>query len=129
MVSTSGRFTDNIPMSPGPPMIFKKISARKSLRLFTEVLDIKNKTSVRRLGAAKSKRKEIISGSMLWLIITNRKGHTKINEQVEKYIYNWILQYSQAVKYPISNYFLKVYIDGHSKPQLVPKLLLQVSVQ
>ena len=52
MVSTTVIFTDNIPMSPGPPMIVKKFSARKSLHLCTEVLDVKNKTDVRWLGAA-----------------------------------------------------------------------------
>ena len=46
MVSTPDRFTNNSPISPGPPMIVKKFSARKSLRLFTEVLDIlKNMSS------------------------------------------------------------------------------------
>ena len=30
---------------------------------------------------------------------------------------------------PISNDFLKFSIDGHSEPHLIPKLLLQVSVQ
>ena len=52
MVSTPGRFTDNSPMSPGPPMIVKNSSAIKSDRLVTEVLDVK-KTSVRRVGSAK----------------------------------------------------------------------------
>ena len=33
------------------------------------------------------------------------------------------------MKYPIDNGCLKVSIDGHSKSQLVPKFLLQVSVQ
>ena len=46
MVSTPDIFTDSSPMSPGPPMIVKKTSARKSLHLFIEVLDIKNKNSV-----------------------------------------------------------------------------------
>ena len=41
MVSTPEIFTDNSPMSPGPPMIVKIFSARKSLCLFTEVLDVK----------------------------------------------------------------------------------------
>ena len=66
---------------------------------------------------------------MLWLIIPERKGHTKINEQVKKYLYNWILKNPQVVQYPISNDFPKFPIDGHSEPQLVPKLLLQVYVR
>ena len=53
MVSTTEIFTDNNPMSPGPPMIVKKCSERKSIRLFTEVLDVKKKTTVRRVVAAK----------------------------------------------------------------------------
>ena len=36
---------------------------------------------------------------------------------------------SQVVQSPIFNYCLKVNIDGHDGPQIVPKLLLQVSVQ
>ena len=129
IVSTPERFTDNIPISPGPPMIVKKCSARKSLHLFTEVLDVKNKTSVRQVVACKSKRKAIKSGSIFCSIIPKRKGHIKINEQVNKYLYNWILQHNQVVKYPISKYFLKVSIDGHYEPQLVSNLLLQVSVR
>ena len=34
-------------------MIVKKCSERKSIRLFTEVLDVKKKTAVRRVVAAK----------------------------------------------------------------------------
>ena len=52
MFSTPEIFTDKIPMSPGPPIIVKKFSAIKSLRLFTEVLDVK-KTAVFRIGATK----------------------------------------------------------------------------
>ena len=66
---------------------------------------------------------------MFWSSITNRKGHTKINADVKKYIYNWILQHPQIVQSPIANDCLKVSIGGHSEPHLVPKLLLQVSVR
>ena len=129
MVSTPERFTDNSRMSPGITIIFKNCSARKAFHLFTEVLDVKKKTDGLRVGAAKSKRKAIIAGSMLWSSIPKRKVHTKINEQVNKYIYNWILQHPQVVQYPIANDCLKVYIDGHSEPQVLTELLLQVSVQ
>ena len=61
--------------------------------------------------------------------ILKRKVHTKINEQVDKSLYIWILQHPQVVQYPISNNCLKVYIDGHSEPQLVPICLLQLSVR
>ena len=53
LVSNPGIFTNNIPMSPGPSVTVRYPSARKSLRLFTEVLDVKNKSAVRRLGSAK----------------------------------------------------------------------------
>ena len=46
----------------------------------------------------------------------------------KKALYNWILQHPKAVKYPITNDCLKVSIDSHDETQLVPKLLLQVSV-
>ena len=64
---------------------------------FSEVLDVKQKPSVRRLGAAKSDHKAIINFSMLCYIIPNRKGRKKINEQVRKYLHNWILQYPRVV--------------------------------
>ena len=66
---------------------------------------------------------------MLWSSIPKRKGHTKIYAQVKKSLYNWILQHPQAVQYPIANDCLKFYIDGQYEPQLVPNLLLQVSVR
>ena len=79
MVSTPEIFTDNSPMSPGPPTIVKKCSLRKPLHLFTESLDVKNKTTVRWVSTDKSNLKANRAGSMLWSIITKRKGHTKIN--------------------------------------------------
>ena len=66
MVSTTGRFADKSPISPGTPMIVKKCSARKPFRLFTEVLDIKNKTALLRVCAAQSKHKAIRAGGILW---------------------------------------------------------------
>ena len=63
---------------------------------------------------------------MLWLSIPKTKVHTNINEQVKKYRYNRILQHPQVVQYPIANDCLNVSIDGHSEPQLVPKLSMQV---
>ena len=59
MVSTTEICTDNIPMSPGPSVFSQKPSAKKSLRQFTEVLDVKKKCTTRRLGDVKSKRKYI----------------------------------------------------------------------
>ena len=39
------------------------------------------------------------------------------------------MQHPQVVHSPSSNDSLQVYIDGHSEPQMVPKLLLKLSVQ
>ena len=54
MVYTSERFTDNIPMLLGTSVIFKNPITRKQLCIFTEVLDVKNKTAVHRVSASKS---------------------------------------------------------------------------
>ena len=43
MVSTTGRFTENSQMSPGPSATVKNPSARKSLHIFTEVFYVKRK--------------------------------------------------------------------------------------
>ena len=57
MVSTAEGFTNNSPRYPMTPTPVKKPSDRKSLCLFTNILDAKNKTTTRRVGAAKSERK------------------------------------------------------------------------
>ena len=48
------------------------------------------------LGDAKSERKSIRAGSMLWSSIPMRTWHTKINELINKYIHNWILQHPKV---------------------------------
>ena len=88
MVSTPEIFIDNSSILPGPPMIVKKCSAIKPLRLFTEGLYVKNKTAVRRLVVSKSNLKALIEDSMLCSSIPKRKVRRKINEQVKKYLYN-----------------------------------------
>ena len=75
-------------MSPVPYLAFKKPSGRKSLCKFNEVLDVKHKTAVQRLGAVKSKRKDIKVLSMLWYIITNSHVHDIINYWVKKSLYS-----------------------------------------
>ena len=65
MVSTPEIFTENSQMTPAPSMTARKPRAGKPLPIFTEVLDVKNKTDVRQVGTAKSKRNKIRSGSML----------------------------------------------------------------
>ena len=99
----------------------KKPSARKSLCLFTNILDVK-KNATRQVGAAKYKRKAIKFGNKPWALKQKRKGNSKIYEQIKKSLYNWIIHHPQVVQSPICNYCLKVNIDGHTEPQLVPKI-------
>ena len=58
-----------------------------------------------------------------------RKGDSKIDEQIKKYLYNWDMHHPQVVQSSIVNNSTKVKINGHTEPQLVPKLLLQVSIR
>ena len=60
---------------------------------------------------------------------TKQKGHSKINEQIKRNLYTWITLHPQVVQSPISNDCLKVLLDDQTEPQLVPKLLLQVSIR
>ena len=57
------------------------------------------------------------------------KVNSKINGQINNYMFNWIMHYPQAVQSPIVNDCIKVNIDGHNRPQIVPNVLLQVSTQ
>ena len=65
-VSTPQLFTDNSPISPMISTPVKKTSSRKSLCLFTNILDMKNKTATCRVGDDKSKRTSIKSGTTSW---------------------------------------------------------------
>ena len=56
ILSTPKGFTDNIPNVPMTSTPVKKPSARKSLCIFTKILDVKTKTEKRRIVAAKSRR-------------------------------------------------------------------------
>ena len=58
-----------------------------------------------------------------------QKGHSKINEQIKSNLYAWITRNTQVVQSPISNNCLKNIFDDQTEPQLVPKLVLQVSVR
>ena len=56
-----------------------KPSARKSLCLFTNILDVQPKTAKRQFVAAKSKRKSMKVCNSLWTKKT-KKWHSEINE-------------------------------------------------
>ena len=92
-------------------------------------MDVKPKTAKRRFVAGKSKRKSTKVGHILWTNKTKRKGHSKINDIINHNLYSWIIRHPQVVRSPISNSCLKVMLDDQTEPQLVPKLLLQVSVR
>ena len=97
--------------------------------LFTNILDVKQKTAKRCIVDTKSKRRAMKVGTSLWTKKTKRKGHLKINENIKRNMYAWITRNTQVVQSPISNDCLKVMFDDQTQPQLVPKLLLQVSVR
>ena len=60
----------------------------------------------------------------------DKEARTYKNQStVKKDLYNWILQHPQVVHPPIANDYLKLYTDGHSETQFVPKYLLHVSVR
>ena len=44
----------------------------------------------------------------------NRKGNSKIDEQINKSLYNYIIHHPQVMQSPIFNDCLKVNIDGHT---------------
>ena len=77
MVSTPEVFNNNNTRSPMNPTQVKKPSARTSLCLFTNILDVKNKTSIRQIEDSKSKCKSIKSVTTLWAMKTKRKGNSK----------------------------------------------------
>ena len=53
----------------------------------------------------------------------------KIYEHINKSLYNCVIHHPQGVQSPIFNYCLKMKIDVHTEPQLVPNILPQVSVR
>ena len=101
MVSTTEGITNNSTISTITPTPVKKPSARKSLCLFTNILDVNLKTSNRWHGASKSKRKVIKGRTKTWEMITKQKGYSKINDHINKYLYYWIMHHPQVVKSPI----------------------------
>ena len=57
------------------------------------------------------------------------KRYSKTNEQIKRNLYACITFNPQFFQLPISNDCLKVMFNDQTEPQLVPKLLLQVSVR
>ena len=105
----------------------KQHNASKLLCLFSETLDVIQKTAFRWLYAAKSKLMTIRSGSMVWSSTPKWCSHTKIIECVKNILtnrfYNILSLCSRQWVIIVSNYIYR-----QAGPQLVPKLLLQVLV-
>ena len=76
LLSTPEAFTDNSPNVNMPSTPVKKPSARKSLYLFTNILDVQPTTAKRRFVAAKSRRKAMKVCNNLWTK-KNEKGIPK----------------------------------------------------
>ena len=95
---------------------------------FTNILDVKKETAICRVGTAKSNRKSIKSGTTPWALESKRKLNSKLNNQIKRSIYNWIMHHPHIFQSHIFNYCLKVNIDGDTGPQIVTTLLLQVSI-
>ena len=111
MVSTIKGVTYNSPNVPLTSTPVKKPSARKSLCLLTNIFNVKPKTEKRRIVAAKSKRRAMKVGTSHCTKKIERKGHSKINEQIKRNLYAWITCHPQVFQSPISNDYLKVMFD------------------
>ena len=66
MVSTPEGVTYDCPNVPMTSTPVKKPSDRKSLCLFTNILNVKKKTAKRRIGATESKPRATKVGNSLW---------------------------------------------------------------
>ena len=75
MVFTPEEVTDFRPSLCITQTTVKKPSAWKSLFIFTNIFDVKNRTTTRRVESAESKRKAVTSGNSLWTNKTKQKGH------------------------------------------------------
>ena len=75
MVSTPEGVTDNSPNVPMASTPVKKPSARKSLCLFTNILNVRQKTAKLCIVSEKSKHRAIKVGNKLWTNNKKRKGH------------------------------------------------------
>ena len=77
MVTTPEGFNDYSPISPITSTQDKKSCVQKSFCLFTYILDVK-KNAIRRVGAAKSKRKTIKYGDTLLALKKNEEVIQKL---------------------------------------------------
>ena len=66
MIFTPELFANISPRYPNNPTQVKKPSARKSLYVFTNILEVKKKTAIRQVRYAKSKIRKIKAGTAPW---------------------------------------------------------------
>ena len=92
----------------------KKTFSRKPLFPFNDLFYVKQKLSVHQFGDANTKNKVIRKGNFLWYIIKNNIGYIKMNASVKHALYYWNIQHPQVLQSPISNYFIRVSVDGHT---------------
>ena len=78
MVSNPEGFTNDSPIYLIKSTPFKKTRAQKLLCIFTNILEVKNKTACRRVGAAESKRKAIKFVNTPWALKQNLKRNSKL---------------------------------------------------
>ena len=107
----------------------KNTSASKSIRQFLDTLEVKPKTDVRRFCATKSNSQRNKIWQYVVVQYTKETEIFKIQSTGQKSLYNWTLTQPQFAVSPIENYCLKLSINSQSEPQLVPKLILRVSVR
>ena len=101
ILSTPQGVTDNSPNVHMTSTPVKTLSARKSLCLFKNILDVPPKAAKRRFVAAKYRRKSMKVCNSLWKNQKKRKGHSKINEQIKRNLYIWITRNPQVVQSPM----------------------------
>ena len=97
MISTPEGITKNSPMIVGPSVIIKKHSARKPVDPLSRLFDVKQKTTVNQLGAAKKNHKKTKKETYLWYTCQNWKGYTKIIAIVKKATYDCIIKHHRLV--------------------------------
>ena len=98
MVSNTEGGIDNSPNVSMASTPVNKPTARKSLCLFTNILYVKTRTTKRRIGATKSKRRAMKVGNVQWTKKIKLKGNSKINENIKSNLYAWITRHSQVVQ-------------------------------
>ena len=76
-----------------------------------------------------NKNLDPLKSEIAYVPIKKRKGNSIINDEIKCNLYAWITCHPQVVQSSISNDCLKVIFDDQKEPQLVPKLLIQVSVR